>query len=78
MVWDYYVRISNNNRGVGMSKVCKYTDPWGTYWYTKSDILKEYYECWCDNMRKVGKESMISEDACIEDWVVVHWAEEIK
>lgn len=46
-------------------------------WETLSDkeILDEYWEYWSTQMKRVGKDYMISEERCIEDWCVVHWAE---
>ena len=41
---------------------------------TEVDILATYYPYWCEQMRKVHKEDQISEQNCIDDWVVVHWA----
>lgn len=37
-------------------------------------ILQYYYPYWSEQMHKVGKQDMISEELCIEDWVIVHWA----
>ena len=42
---------------------------------SEAEILAEYYPYWQEQMRRVGKESQISEQECINDWVVVHWAE---
>lgn len=41
---------------------------------TEEQILEEYWEYWKGKMIAAGKESMISEENCIEDWVVCHWA----
>ena len=49
----------------------------GTHTLTRSEILAEYFAYWSDQMRKVGKSDLISESACIDDWIVVHWAWEI-
>lgn len=46
--------------------------------FSDDDIIKMYYEYWCNRMKEVGKESEISEQNCIEDWVVIHWAVEKK
>ncbi len=56
----------------------KYQDPSGEYIITREEILKQYYTWWCEQMRKVNKESEISEEACIQDFIIVHWAWEIK
>jgi hypothetical protein len=44
---------------------------------SREDILSAYYPYWCEQMRKVGKEALINEDNCIDDFVVVHWAEAV-
>lgn len=44
---------------------------------TEAQIIAEYYPFWCEQMKKVGKADLISEQSCIDDWVVVHWAEEV-
>jgi hypothetical protein len=41
---------------------------------SEKEILAEYYDYWCTRMREVGKEDEISEQKCIEDWCIVHWA----
>lgn len=44
---------------------------------TEKEVLDYYFEYWSGQMKKVGKEDMISEERCIEDFCVVHWASEI-
>ena len=41
---------------------------------TREEILLEYYPYWSERMKKNGKADMISEDLCIDDWIVVNWA----
>lgn len=41
---------------------------------SEKEILDDYYDYWCEQMRKVGKEDEISEQKCIEDFCVIHWA----
>ena len=55
-----------------------YSDPWGDYVLTEDQILTEYWDYWCTQMRKVGKEGMINKERCIEDWITVNWAVEVK
>lgn len=55
----------------------RYTDPDGTTEMSEAEILKHYYPYWCEQMKRVGKAQQISEQACIEDWVIVHWAEKV-
>ena len=43
-----------------------------------SEIIKEYFPYWSARMKSIGKESEISEDACVLDWCIVHCAWEIK
>jgi hypothetical protein len=45
---------------------------------TEQEIIDEYFPTWKKLMKKVHKEHLISEDLCIDDWVVVHWASEVK
>lgn len=54
-----------------------YQDQEGVHEISRSQILKEYFAYWSEQMRKVGKADQISEDACVEDFLVVYWAYEI-
>lgn len=45
---------------------------------TDAGILAEYYPYWCNQLRAIGREHLISPEACVEDFVVVHWAEELE
>lgn len=56
----------------------KYVDPSGEYEKTEAEILADYFECWSAKMKKVGREHFISEERCIEDWVTVNLAWEVK
>lgn len=44
---------------------------------TDSEILLNYFDYWSAQMWKVNKADQISEQACIDDWVVMHWASEV-
>ena len=55
-----------------------YADPGGEYILTEEQIYNEYWDYWCAQMRKVGKEDMISKERCLEDWITVYWAWEVK
>lgn len=44
---------------------------------TRSEILHTFYPYWAAKMAKIGKQDLISEDLCVEDWVIVHWACEV-
>lgn len=43
--------------------------------FSEEDILRDYYPYWQEEMREVGKTDQITPEACIEDWIVVNWAE---
>ena len=47
---------------------------------TEKDILNEYWEFWSRKMiEKYGEgHELITEENCIDDWVVVNWAWEKK
>lgn len=44
---------------------------------TYDEIIDYYFEYWSGQMKKVGKEELISKDRCVDDFCVVHWASEI-
>ena len=37
-------------------------------------ILAHYFSYWAGAMAKAGKEDLITQENCIEDWCVVNWA----
>lgn len=37
-------------------------------------ILADYWTRWCELMTKADRESQITENNCITDWVATHWA----
>jgi hypothetical protein len=45
---------------------------------TEGQILAGYFNYWAKGMERVGKAHLISHENCLEDWIVVHWAEEVK
>jgi hypothetical protein len=47
---------------------------------TDRQILKEYFPWWKELMEKKfgAGHRFITEEKCIEDWVIVHWANKIK
>lgn len=49
---------------------------------SEDDIRKGYYPYWYDRMcKKFGKEKVDSEycfEDCLDDWMIVHWAWEVK
>lgn len=42
--------------------------------FSEDQILDSYYEYWKNRMIQVGKEHLINEQRCIEDWITIHWA----
>jgi HEPN domain-containing protein len=68
--------------------ICEPKDPenddWSCEYITLSDedILKQYWDCWYGKMcEKYGKEHVdthYSPQECIDDWVIIHWAQESK
>jgi hypothetical protein len=60
-----------------MHRYFKYDDLDGVHTVTDEEILREYFPYWQEQMRKVGREHMISPENCIEDFVAVNWAEEV-
>lgn len=42
--------------------------------FSEEQILLSYYDYWCSRMVSAGKADDISEEACIDDWTIVHWA----
>lgn len=52
----------------------RYQDQDGEHEITRDEILAQYFPYWSEQMRRVGKADQISEESCIEDFMVVHWA----
>jgi hypothetical protein len=45
--------------------------------WSEPQILKSYYGYWCERMVSAGKNlENYTEQDCIEDWCIVHWAEQ--
>lgn len=42
--------------------------------WTESKILSVYWAYWSNQMLRVGRSPMITEQNCIDDFVTVHWA----
>lgn len=52
---------------------------------TENEILEKYYPYWAqqamrhnENLREGQTLIPITPKACIEDWIIVHWATEVK
>ncbi len=41
---------------------------------SEKEILRWYFPFWKNKMVVVGKEEMVNEDKCLEDFAIVHWA----
>lgn len=48
------------------------------YTFTEEEILNQYYPYWSDRLKQLGREHLISKERCLEDWIVVNWAVEVK
>lgn len=44
---------------------------------TEAEIIATYYAYWANQMRRAGKADEINEHGCVEDFIVVHWAEPV-
>lgn len=59
-------------------KTYRHVDPDGFHDYTEKQILDWYWNFWSRKMKERGRpEEYITEENCIEDWVVCNWAWEI-
>ena len=45
--------------------------------FSEEQIIKSYYSYWIHKMVEANKHELITEENCIEDWKIVHWAEEV-
>ena len=43
--------------------------------WSEDQIIKSYYTYWSTKMIQAGKDD-ISREHCIDDWCVVHWAQQ--
>ena len=41
---------------------------------TDEEILTFYFGTWAAHLRRIGREGLISKEACIQDFVTDHWA----
>lgn len=44
--------------------------------WSQEQILKSYYTYWNKKMFESGNADQVSEENCIQDWIVVHYAYE--
>jgi hypothetical protein len=64
-----------------ISRVYYYNEPDGEFSnvvirMTYQDVLNEYWDFWLDKMiQKYGEgHKLITEENCVQDWCVTHWA----
>lgn len=43
---------------------------------SEEEILKDYWDYWCDRMKEAGKAEEINKKNCIDDFCAIHWATE--
>lgn len=43
---------------------------------SEDEILKDYWDYWCNCMKEVNKADEIKKETCIEDFCTIHWATE--
>lgn len=55
-----------------------FADPDGVHIMTDRDILAHYYPYWSEMMYRALRQDDIDEEACIQDFVMGHWAKELK
>ena len=60
-----------------MIDLYEYEDQGGKHVISRDEIISSYFEYWKQKMIKAGKEDLISEDNCISDFIVIHWAYKI-
>ena len=46
--------------------------------YTEKGIIDSYYDEWVEKMFKAGKLHDLTKQNCIDDWVTINWATEVK
>jgi hypothetical protein len=44
--------------------------------WSEDQIIKSYYSYWAQKMIMAGHREQVSTQSCIDDWTVVHWAQE--
>jgi len=54
-----------------------YFDLDGEHLCSEDEIIKIHFAYWSEKMKSVNKEHLINRKNCIDDFVIVNWAEEI-
>lgn len=44
---------------------------------SEAEILETYYPWWQGELRRLGRDDLISPEQCLEDWMAIHWAAEM-
>jgi hypothetical protein len=44
--------------------------------WNEDQIIKSYFTHWVGNMIQSGHGDEVSRERCIDDWIVVHWAQQ--
>ena len=44
--------------------------------FNEDQIIAHYFKHWCLRMIEAGHGDEVSRERCIDDWKVVHWAQE--
>ncbi len=55
----------------------RYVDPAGEHTITEQEIIDQYFPYFSARLKEMGKEGLISEEECIDNFVAIHWATEI-
>lgn len=42
--------------------------------FSEMEVLNKYFQPWSNRMKSIGREHLVSREACISDWVVIHHA----
>ncbi len=50
----------------------------GVITLSEADVLEEYFNYWCMKMEAAGRSDMISDERCIEDYIVGNWARRVQ
>lgn len=45
---------------------------------SEAEILETYKVYWIEQMTKINKQSLITDENCIDDWIIVNWAYKVE
>lgn len=60
------------------SRKWAWADADGIHTMTDNEILRVYYDHWRDQMYRALRQDEVNTEACIRDFVMVHWAKELR